>query len=1104
VDDAALGATLAQDTDLPARAGGPVQGAADLPLVEAAHYEIISEHARGGLGRIIRARDRRTGRLVAIKEMLGDDDGAARRFAQEAMITANLQHPAIVPVYELGRWASGAPFYAMKLVAGGSFEQVIRESTGPSLADRLARLSVIVSVADALAYAHANGVIHRDLKPANVLVGEYGETVVIDWGLAKIVGAADPAVAAVTLEPARAPLVLPTASSGGGETVAGSVMGTPFYMPPEQAVGDAVDQRADVYAIGAMLYFLISGAAPFADRKPRDTAAVLALAAGDTPTPLATLQPSAPRDLVAIATKAMARDPGDRYRSAAELADDLRRFTTGQLVSAHRYELRTLVVRWLRKYRAAVTVAAVLLAVLIGGGVYSVRRILAGERTARAEAAATQENLATALMQKGRVAEDAQQWARAAMYYAASGVRHDTPEARWAAGFAEARAMVPQARHLGHHGLVHALAIAPDGERVASVDASGDLQLWSPHDGALIAHRQLASTSLFAVAFSPDGRELAVAGEDGVISRLAANDLTTQSELRGHVGRVWGLAYSPNGTLLASAGEDMTARLWPLAGGAARELRGHTQRVYSVAFSADGKRLVTGSDDRSAWLWDVATGVGSRVGAHNAGGVRVALFLHDGTDIVTAGWDSTIRVWRPPAVEPVHEWPLLWGSPGAALSPDGDVLVTGGSAIRARRTSTYEVMTLLDGGTGATQALAFSRDGRWLVTGDDSGVAIVWDARALHRIVASGHQDSVTSLAFTPSGAKLVTASDGDHTVRIWDVASGGELSRITTTGTCGTGVLALGEDEVAAACEDGTVRRWDGSGRELARLTSDVWLRETALSPDGKTIAAGHIDGRVALIDVASWTITDERTLHHHQVQHLQLTADGHLVSSALDGHVAMWRVPGLTPELDLDLRKHEGSVWAQLSPDGAQLAESNDDGTIGIWDVAKHAWFGGPGGEVVAKIGFGPYVYFAPDSKRAYTVSGDGVVRVYDTATWHEPETLDSHEGVSSQLALSRDGKTMAVGYIDGAVIIWDLVTRKIRMRVGGGTRDHGSCADLATAAWIDSGQRELVDAACQVAPAAYADGLAARSQQRLDVDDLTARWSWEPTPGPARAQP
>jgi len=195
----------------------------------------------------------------------------------------------------------------------------------------------VIAVADAIAYAHSQRIIHRDLKPANVLVGDFGETVVIDWGLAKdLADDTDHDTALGT--PAR------EATAGSPLTVAGEVLGTPVYMAPEQAQAHALDERADVYAIGAILYEVLSGVWP---RRGIDTAQVIAqLIAGAPVTPIEVEQPDVPPDLAAIVRKAMAHDREDRYRTAGELAADLRRFQTGRLVAAHHYSRTT---RWRRR-----------------------------------------------------------------------------------------------------------------------------------------------------------------------------------------------------------------------------------------------------------------------------------------------------------------------------------------------------------------------------------------------------------------------------------------------------------------------------------------------------------------------------------------------------------------------------------------------------------------------------------------------------------------------------------------------------------------------------------------------------------------------------------
>ncbi len=317
------------------------------------HYRVEGEFARGGMGRVLLARDRRLGRTVAIKELHeGAGPGAAGRFVREALVTARLQHPAIVPVYEAGRWPGGRPFYAMKLVEGRSLDGLLREAG--SLSARLALLPHLIAVAEAVAYAHTQRVVHRDLKPANVLVGPFGEAVVVDWGLARDLGEGR---AREREEPAAVP-----ATAAAGQTVTGTVLGTPHYMPPEQALGLPVDERADVYALGAMLYFLLTGAPPHAGRSAEEA---LAAAAGGRVEPVERREPEAPADLAAIARRAMAAAPGDRYPSARELAADLRRFQTGQLVQVHHYSTRELLRRFVKRHRAAVLVASALSAALV-------------------------------------------------------------------------------------------------------------------------------------------------------------------------------------------------------------------------------------------------------------------------------------------------------------------------------------------------------------------------------------------------------------------------------------------------------------------------------------------------------------------------------------------------------------------------------------------------------------------------------------------------------------------------------------------------------------------------------------------------------------------
>jgi hypothetical protein len=299
-------------TPVPVRAPG-IQAAdfASFPVVARDCYVMGDEVARGGMGRITSARDRRTGRPVAIKELLARDAATRARFEREARLTARLQHPAIVPLYELGKWPSGEPFYSMKLVRGQPLDKMIADKRG--LSERLDLLPNVVAIVDALAYAHSQRNIHRDLKPANVLLGDFGETLVIDWGLAKDLGAS---------EPDAGRKVLPTS---GSLTVDGDVVGTPAYMAPEQALGMPVDERADVYSLGALLYHVLAGERPYAECRTHDEV-LRKLMKGPPVRGEKLYGHIIPSELMAIVTKAMARSPDGRYRTARELAIDLRRY----------------------------------------------------------------------------------------------------------------------------------------------------------------------------------------------------------------------------------------------------------------------------------------------------------------------------------------------------------------------------------------------------------------------------------------------------------------------------------------------------------------------------------------------------------------------------------------------------------------------------------------------------------------------------------------------------------------------------------------------------------------------------------------------------------
>lgn len=312
------------------------------PIASAERYRVIEEIGRGGMGVVYRAEDRRLGREVALKVLHESRAGAeaAERLRREAEILARLEHPGIVPVHDVGTLADGRVFYAMRHVRGERLDRAAFASLS-----RAERLRCFIRICDAVAFAHHQGVVHRDLKPENVMLGPFGDVLVMDWGVAKVLSRGKPeetgegrvVVESPATEPAATMVPAPRPASRGGETDTGTVLGTPRYMAPEQRLGDPrrIGAHSDVYALGAVLHYLLTGSPPPAD-------------------PAAPASSSAPRPLESIRRRAMAPDPAARYAGAAELAADVARFLDGDPVRAHRETPLERVGRWLHRYRVPV------------------------------------------------------------------------------------------------------------------------------------------------------------------------------------------------------------------------------------------------------------------------------------------------------------------------------------------------------------------------------------------------------------------------------------------------------------------------------------------------------------------------------------------------------------------------------------------------------------------------------------------------------------------------------------------------------------------------------------------------------------------------------
>jgi tetratricopeptide (TPR) repeat protein len=355
--------------------------APEAALARSGRFTLLRPYAQGGLGQVSLARDEDLHREVALKEVRPDRDSAAsrHRFLTEAEITGQLEHPGIVPVYALGRNERGRPYYAMRFVRGRTLADAIAAyHAAPTVLAFRDLLRRFVDVCQALAYAHSKGIIHRDLKPGNVMLGDFGETIVLDWGLAKRVGQGKEGVA----EPGPdVPAVAPPPSKDV-VTDAGRVMGTPGYMAPEQAEGDvqALGPPTDVYALGAVLYEVLAGKPPFSGKTLSE---LLTQVRTKAPRPPSQVRRGVPRALEAVCLKALQRQPGERYATAGDLAREVERWLADEPVQAYREGLAARAGRWARRHKPAVAGAAGLLAAAVLALV--VGSVLLGREQARTE-----------------------------------------------------------------------------------------------------------------------------------------------------------------------------------------------------------------------------------------------------------------------------------------------------------------------------------------------------------------------------------------------------------------------------------------------------------------------------------------------------------------------------------------------------------------------------------------------------------------------------------------------------------------------------------------------------------------------------------------------